>query len=329
MAISFDTDPLGSILEYGHLHRTKDAQGRHAWETANIKGLVGQSPWLGYCIHEHQLVEALGAGRGHAPVQPVVRRVLTELRTKHLIEPYTQDSNQATEWLEITALGSELVQADSHREYVHGMKYVVKRWRSSVFMIYPKNSDANIGTGFLIRSDRVATARHIPDQLIDFEIATEDGTVLPHRHVLVLPGKDIDVAVIELAQPASGIQPMRLTEEVGVLDDLVVMGYPPVAKTDGPYLLANKGEITATVKRYDKNAADLLISSLLRGGYSGGPAVNHRGNVVGVMAENLYRQIEESSQDRNAALGIAAATRVCYLKDILAGKGEEWQPGAK
>jgi S1-C subfamily serine protease len=258
-----------------------------------------------------------------------VRRVLTQFRTKHLIEPYTQDSNQATEWSEITALGSELLQTDSYREYLHGMKYVVKRWRPSVFKIYPQNGDANIGAGFLIGPDRVATARHIPDQLIHFVIATEDGIVLPHRRVVVLPSKDIDVAVIELAEPASGLRPMRLTEEVDVLDDVIVMGYPPVAKTDGAYLLANKGEITAIVKRYDHNAADLLISSLLRGGYSGGPVVNRRGNVVGVMAENLYRQIEESNQDRNATLGIAAATRVCFLKDILAGKGEEWQPKSK
>lgn len=132
--------PHGATLEYEHLHKTKDAQWRQAWEKANIKGMVGQSLWLGYCIHEHQLV---------------------------------------------------------------------------------------------------------------------------------------------------------------------------------------------IVNRYDKNAADLLISSLLRGGYSGGPAVNHRGNVVGVMAENLYHQIEEKSPDRNATIGIAAATRVCYLKDILADKGEEWQPQTK
>lgn len=330
MAISFDEDPLGAILEYGHLHKTKDAQGRVAWEKANIKGMVGQGPWLGYCMHEHQLVEAIGAGGSHARVQPIIRRALIELRSKHLIEPYCQDANQATEWLDITALGSDLVQTDSHREYLHGMKYVVKRWRPSVFMIYPKNNSENIGTGFLIDPARIATAQHIPDQLIDFEIATEDGIVLPpHRRVLVLPDKGIDVAVIELSQPLSGIKPMRLTEDVGVLDDLVVMGYPAVAMTDGAYLLANKGEITAIVNRYDKNAADLLISSLLRGGYSGGPAVNHRGNVVGVMAENLYRQIEEENQDRNAALGIAAATRVCYLKDILAGQGEEWRPQAK
>jgi len=106
MAISFDTDPLGAILEYGHLHKTKDGQGRQAWEKANIKGMVGQGPWLGYCMHEHQLVEALGAGGTHPRVQPIIRRTLVELRAKHLIEPYTQDANQGTEWFEITALGS-------------------------------------------------------------------------------------------------------------------------------------------------------------------------------------------------------------------------------
>src|SRR5438046_2043456 len=121
MAISFDQDPVGAILEYGHLHKTNDAQGRQGWEKANVKGVPGHSPWQGYCMHEYLLIESLGVGRNIQEVEPAVRRIMLRLRVLHLVEPYTQNGNWGTEWFEITPLGSNLVQTDSHREYIHGM----------------------------------------------------------------------------------------------------------------------------------------------------------------------------------------------------------------
>lgn len=328
MAIPFDNDPVGAVLEYGVLHKSEDAAGRRAWEQANVRGRPGQSPWMGYSLHAYTLTEALGPGRDVRAVEALVRRVMGRLRTLHLIEPHAGDANPATEWFDVTDLGADLVRTDSHREYIHGMKFVVERWRRAVFMVYPADATAaNIGTGFLVAPDRVATARHIPEELKAFKIATEDGTDLPHRRVWVPEAPGVDVALIELAAPAGGITPLRLSDDVGVLDDVVVLGYPPVAGAADAYLLAHKGEVTAVVKRYGGSAADTLISGLLRGGYSGGPVVNTRGHAVAVMAENLYRDLEQGHPDRNAALGIAAATRVSHVRSLLAGKGREWRPG--
>lgn len=327
MPISFDDDPVGAILEYGYLHKSQDARGRQAWEKENLRHQPSQSPWMGYSMHGYTLTEALGPGRNIPAVQAEIRRIMGRLRTLHLIEPHAGDASPATEWFEVTALGADLVRTDSHREHIRGMKFVVERWRPAVFKLYPKDTtEANIGTGFLVAPNRVATARHIPDELKAFVVETEAGVVLPHGRVWVPKVLGIDIAVIELTAPVTGVTPMRLSEDVGVLDDVVVMGYPPVARADGAYLLTHKGEVTAVVKRYDKNAADLLISGQLRGGYSGGPIVNGRGFVVAVMAENLYRQLEDGHSDKNAALGIAAATRTVHLKELLAGNGEEWQP---
>jgi hypothetical protein len=158
VAISLDDDPLGAILEYGHLHKTNDAHGRRAWENENIKGTVGQGPWLGYCIHEHQLVEALGADGTHARVQPIIRRVLIKLRSR---TPRTRTRRLSGSRSPPSALiSSRPIRRTEYRD------------------------------GFFIAPDRVATARHIPDQLVDFEIATKNGTVLPpYRRVLVLPSK--------------------------------------------------------------------------------------------------------------------------------------------
>ena len=106
MAIAFDNDPLGSILEYGHLHKHRTDRNsereRRAWTAANLGNNFSQDPWMGYGIHERQLVDALGPGRGYENVQRVVRRAMEELRAKHLIESLASDANPATDWFEIT-----------------------------------------------------------------------------------------------------------------------------------------------------------------------------------------------------------------------------------
>jgi hypothetical protein len=82
-------------------------------------------------------------------------------------------------------------------------------------------------------------------------------------------------------------------------------------------MLANRGEVSAIVDRYDRSTADILISCLLSGGYSGGPVMNKRGHAMAVMTENLYRQVDSDHSDRNAMIGIAAATNIAFVQDLL------------
>jgi hypothetical protein len=113
-------------------------------------------------FYEHQPVEALGAGGAHAHVQPILLRTRIESHSKRPIDAFTQDANQATECLAITALDSDLVQTDSHGEDLHRVRFVVGCRRSGVFMLHPKNGTASIGTGFLIGPDLVGTVTHLP-----------------------------------------------------------------------------------------------------------------------------------------------------------------------
>ncbi len=215
MAIAFDDDPLGAVLEFSSLFR--DGQfvstpGRAAWEAENLKGpspgafqnyyASARQVWIGPAVSKGHLLNLLEVGRSKDEVRKKLDRMFLKLEMEHLIEPFVKDDNLATTYRVISPLGEELLQDNSYIEYIVGLPKVVERWRSSVVKIYHP-TDSGIGTGYLVRSDLVATAWHVIGQLSEFAIAFEDGTVIPHKGVVRSQDmEDLDLALIELSAPS-------------------------------------------------------------------------------------------------------------------------------
>lgn len=332
MAIAFDDDPLGAVLEFSSLFRDgqyTSGPGRGAWETANLKrpGAAGfhsfsssMQVWIGPAVSKGHLLNLLEVGRNKDAVRKKLDRVFMKLEVEHLIEPFAKDDNLATTYRVITPLGDELLQDNSYIEYVAGLPKVVERWRSSVAKIYHA-TDSGIGTGYLVRPNLVATAKHVVDGLSEFVVAFEDGTVVAHKSI-VRPQKmgDLDLALIELEEPVVGRRPFRLSIGRDLLDEVVVFGFPPVPQADDAYLVVHRGEISADIKLYHSQLQVLVVSSLLRGGNSGGPVVNRRGHVVGTVSQNLFKQLADGEESLNEGLGFAAAIPSEWLQDLMDGK---------
>jgi len=53
------------------------------------------------------------------------------------------------------------------------------------------------------------------------------------------------------------------------------MGFPPIPFSREPILVATIGEVNACVKRYDHTFDHYIVSSMARGGFSGGPVIVH------------------------------------------------------
>lgn len=321
MAASFDTDVAGAVLEWGVFHRSGNQADRNAWVGANVRGQPGIEVWRAAGLERSHLLEVLRPGRNEQDVRRKLIRAFVRLENEHLIEPLVSDDNPRTLLREVTALGQELVGESSHIEYLGGLRTVVERWKASVAMIYnPKGQ--GVGTGFLVAPDLVATAAHVIEDLPAFSVCLEGDSDVPHEAPRAPgiraghTGPEWDVALIPIDR-GHGRQPMRLARDYDVLDSVVVFGYPPVPQSDDAYLLAHSGEVSAVVQV--RGFQVIVVSCLVRGGHSGGPVLNRRGQVVGVVSGNLSSSRAPDDSDINNALGVAAVVPVEILRDLIDG----------
>jgi|GEM_PF-5760311 len=148
MAINFDEDPCGAILEYCYL--MKDANGQmkqtqKEWEEENFQieqGMFAHSMqhfWNGL-VDINVLIHQLSRDRDKKTVKRQLRRIFNILENKSLIEPDVEDDNPHSILKQITELGEELYATGSYLEFINGPKYIFDKWSPSVAKIYSKNS---------------------------------------------------------------------------------------------------------------------------------------------------------------------------------------------
>ncbi|MBM3480518.1 MAG: trypsin-like peptidase domain-containing protein, partial [Alphaproteobacteria bacterium] len=161
------------------------------------------------------------------------------------------------------------------------------------------------GTGFFVTGDTIVTNAHVvenadPRQI--FVMSKSIGRAL--RAELVArsstPGQESepgmpDFAVVRLAQPVPGAQPLAITTSVEKLTDVVAAGYPAsvvrveagmAALAEGrlgepPELVLTRGTIS-TVQKLASGLTVMPHSADISPGNSGGPLVDLCGRVVGV-----------------------------------------------
>lgn len=319
MPKSFDDDVAGSILEFGKLMRGNgvvSSPAQKAWEKANLKSAHPQT-WIGPAMFYTHLVTLLSPGRDRDAVKARLGRAFRVLEREHLIEPWSKDDNPNTSYRVLSELGEELLGEDSYKEYLFGSAYIVGAWRSSVVKIFHP-SDAGIGTGFVVADGLIATARHVIEELDEYAVQLDDGRIVATRGVRVPRAEHLDIALVEADLPED-VRPFRLARSYDLLDDVVIFGFPPVAHSDDAYLVVNKGEVSSVVTLRTGFQA-IVVSTILRGGNSGGPVVNRRGQVVGVVSDNLFNDLKPQERSVNEGLAFAAATPVELLGDLLSGK---------
>lgn len=326
MAIPFEDDPVGAVLEFAVLHRAHPprATERSAWEAHNVRKAIGsfgttRTLWIGPAVTRTLLEDALAAGRNMHDVRRTLERVFRTLEDKNLIEPLPSDDNPSTKYRVATMVGQELVVRDAHREYIHGLSYVVRRWADSVVCL---ETNGGIGTGFFISPRRVATARHVIDQNGRPKLKHSSGGEIAGEIVRVLTPRDdsssLDVAILELATDVPNILPMRFAKDRSLLDEVVVFGFPPLLSAKHSQLMVNRGEISAE-PILDDGQQVILVTCLLRGGYSGGPALNRCGEVIGLVSKNLYDKVAPDERDINSRLGAAALVPYEWIRDVNDG----------
>ena len=188
-----------------------------------------------------------------------------------------------------------------------GTQYVLEKYRSSVLHITVRDSDGNEhgGTGFLARYGLrtpferilILTNKHVVDPGRWVIEKIETGGV-PIRHGRVHVDQTYDLAAIEVvdAKPAPALV---LLPSFHILEKVIVLGYPYVARVNQSVLMAHSGEINGYSPTRDGEDV-FFMSASISPGSSGGPVLNEIGLVVGLAVqshEGLYQRVMAAKDD--------------------------------
>jgi len=136
------------------------------------------------------------------------------------------------------------------------------------------------GSGFIINPQGyLLTAHHVIDKAKDIEVRLADGQRLPAR--IITADAQVDLAIIKVqTERELPIIPLGDSEAIRVGDLAAVLGFP-----FGRESSMNLGIISRTGRSYPDSASYDFIQTDAGGyaGGSGGPLLNSKGHVVGII----------------------------------------------
>jgi lipid-binding SYLF domain-containing protein len=160
------------------------------------------------------------------------------------------------------------------------------------------------GTCFLVSSDGIAiTSQHVVDQAKEISIILADGTQVPA--VVTKQSSANDISILKMNVSSPDYLSLAPTKSVQLGEQVFTIGYP-VKSLLGSNAKFTEGSISALSGIQDE-AAYMQVSIPIQPGNSGGPVVDHSGNVVGVIAstlavESFYRTTGSLPQGVNWAV---------------------------
>lgn len=165
---------------------------------------------------------------------------------------------------------------------VYGFKYIYQSYKDNVLPIYVYNNETKkqqTGTCFKTPIG-IVTAKHCLEnqdyaQILSMEADTlKNSQILSNQALDLLLIKPKDYEFDDYTEFATG----------EIIDEIMVMGYPKHAGF-GNFLTATTGQIAGVETSYLYNHELMLLTGKIKGGNSGGPVLNNKGQIVGIVTE--------------------------------------------
>lgn len=195
------------------------------------------------------------------------------------------------------------------------MKELYARYGAAIVAVCTTDraGDEHIGSAFHVGEGTFVTARHVAEGqvscrvLIDryrvMRLADESNKKLDESAyspidivVLSHPDANKDVAVFSVpalaalpAVPLGSHLDDWITDHDFVLNDVLVLGFPPIPLAQRPVLVAASGQIIAVVDLVNVRHVHFIISVLPKGGFSGGVVLSEWDFALGVVTSSLVR----------------------------------------
>ena len=182
--------------------------------------------------------------------------------------------------------------------------------------------DLGTGSGFLAAPTLVVTNRHV---ILDGERPTTPDRVVVHvggvpcrvAQIHLPPGREVDLAVLELREPANG-PPVRVGYSglVEVGEQVLVMGFPvPEGESFEENLLLDHGIVNRMRNRPDRRGREFELGLRISPGMSGGPVFNDQGEVIAV--SSFVRYLQPGGQQGPILDKSSHAIAVDALRELL------------
>lgn len=140
------------------------------------------------------------------------------------------------------------------------------------------------GSGFVISPELIVTAKHVVDRKGDYAIIFADGSKRNVQAIRISETTDCAVLLVHKAN----LRPLKLTTEVQVGQPILVIGSP----FDPAYFNYMTRGIVSKLNVQNNGLSSnpvIMIDAAANPGNSGGPVLNLRGRVIGIIiARRLY-----------------------------------------
>lgn len=202
----------------------------------------------------------------------------------------------------------------------------VLQWRyypATAAIIVERNGDELIGSGSVVSHNGqtfMLTNKHVVDPAEGIKIKyyfLADNRFDAPSSALILSETD-DLAAFSISLPES--HPRFFLGNVSfVLQEVILFGFPRIPRTKRPHLTAHSGEINATIETWDGEQL-FLISNYASPGSSGGPLIDYRGMLVGVVSDSLEAKYEGAREEEIPSFQHSAAVTLNRVKSFIESK---------
>jgi hypothetical protein len=188
-------------------------------------------------------------------------------------------------------------------------------------------------TGFYCAEvgNRLITAAHNIIGRKVLRVQDPEGKVIQASPIDVFPVvRGLDLAVVDTVAPA-GVRSLKIEwdkEEIVELGAVYVAGFPKIPQQARAPRTWRSGELTSISMDYERRTS-YLITNVTSEGFSGSPAINQRGLVIGVVAGQPDDRTSSDTSVRSARTGAevvdaqqydsqySVLTPAWYIQDLL------------
>ncbi len=178
---------------------------------------------------------------------------------------------------------------------IGGWKYIIDRYKNSVFKIEHKDKQGgySIGTGFYYAGGDgkvikaiIITNKHVVVNAESVKVLNKQDEVVEYISIVEDPMRDL--AFIELKERLP-INTFYFNPIHETLAEILTIGYPSIPMTKDSYQVYHKGEINSFVEDYQNNKL-FLFSAKTSSGNSGSPIIDRFGMVSGIIAQEFFEE---------------------------------------